>query len=304
MSVGIVQGLSLKTIEQGVPGTSLGDTWHAIWSVYVAESAVGYGDFGPQTHLGRMLCIISIYLGIVILAFVIPKSNSWLSLTNTEARLYRQLRHWHAGQTKIKLLAVILVQRYWRLCQARKGHTPHLLTFVRANRILMEFKLKLRRVKAKDSGNFKDTIDSFEKVCDLQLKKTIDLLRPCIEMKKDVRTIQAFALINKELATFNQIKSICTVYCQQGTPSYTVQVRLCTSASRKSLGSGERSSNVKLGKARVSAFLKLKRRLVVLSSPRLSLTSRGSFGVARSSNGDVSSSPVVEDLSPNTSAFY
>ena len=104
--VGLVLGLCVNAVEHGVPGSQLIDHWHSIWTVYVAQAGIGYGDYNPRTHLGRAFCIISVFSGVGLLSFIIPKTQVWLSLTPGETQLYRQLRRMKDGQANLMDAAV------------------------------------------------------------------------------------------------------------------------------------------------------------------------------------------------------
>ena len=63
--------------------------WNAIWCVFVSMTTVGYGDFFPKTHFGRILiifaCIIGIYFVSMMMIFMTQKSI----LTENEQKAYK-----------------------------------------------------------------------------------------------------------------------------------------------------------------------------------------------------------------------
>ena len=50
-------------------------------------TSVGYGDFFPTTHIGRIICYFSVGLGGVIFGFIIFAFTSYVLITNDEERV-------------------------------------------------------------------------------------------------------------------------------------------------------------------------------------------------------------------------
>lgn len=63
--------------------------WNALWCVFVSMTTVGYGDFFPNTHLGRMIiiaaCIVGIYFVSMTMVFMTSKSV----LSELEMKAYK-----------------------------------------------------------------------------------------------------------------------------------------------------------------------------------------------------------------------
>jgi hypothetical protein len=70
--------------------------WNAMWCIFVSMTTVGYGDFYPKTHLGRVVtiaaCLVGIYCVSMMMVFMTKESY----LTDSELKAYNLI-------TRIKL---------------------------------------------------------------------------------------------------------------------------------------------------------------------------------------------------------
>lgn len=178
----------MNAVEQGVPGSPLSDHWHSIWSVYVAQAGIGYGDLGPKTHIGRAICLLSVFVGVGILSFVIPKSHIWLSLTAGEEALYRQIRHIRDGHANLSSLAAMVIQRYWKLQLYRRKQMQRLGEVMKFNRVIHEFRFRLNLLKASYSPSLREGIDSLRHHSERQITKVSKYLQICKTFKTQVKT--------------------------------------------------------------------------------------------------------------------
>ncbi len=70
--------------------------WNAMWCIFVSMTTVGYGDFYPKTHLGRVVtiaaCLVGMYCVSMMMVFMTKESY----LTDSELKAYNLI-------TRIKL---------------------------------------------------------------------------------------------------------------------------------------------------------------------------------------------------------
>ena len=63
--------------------------WNALWCIFVSMTTVGYGDFFPKTHFGRIIgifsCVVGIYFTSMMMIFLTKKSI----LTENELKSYK-----------------------------------------------------------------------------------------------------------------------------------------------------------------------------------------------------------------------
>lgn len=73
-----------------------------MWGTVIAITLVGYGDFVPVTHIGRVMIITSVIIGNVILALTVvslsniqefsPQQRKAYELINSDVGLYKLYR--------------------------------------------------------------------------------------------------------------------------------------------------------------------------------------------------------------------
>jgi hypothetical protein len=63
--------------------------WNALWCVFVTMTTVGYGDFFPKTHFGRILIIFSAFVGIYFISMMMIIMTQKSILTESEQRSYK-----------------------------------------------------------------------------------------------------------------------------------------------------------------------------------------------------------------------
>jgi len=63
--------------------------WNAIWCVFVTMTTVGYGDFFPKTHFGRIFIIFSAFVGIYYISMMMLIMTQKSILTESEQRSYK-----------------------------------------------------------------------------------------------------------------------------------------------------------------------------------------------------------------------
>ena len=307
--VGLVLGLCVNAVEHGVPGSQLIDHWHSIWTVYVAQAGIGYGDYNPRTHLGRAFCIISVFSGVGLLSFIIPKTQVWLSLTPGETQLYRQLRRMKDGQANLMDAAAMVIQRYWKLRQYRIKQLPRQKIVLEFNRVLQEFRFRSNMLKAFYSRTLREEMNSLRVKCERQIQKLNKYLQSCKAIKKDVKDIQAFALATAEFANFSKIKIISksaklrvpiSDFPAPRNPSL-LDVHTYTNSARSSTV----AAKIKREHLRNLAFHNLQRRIAQRYSPSASFLSRGSGAALASSMDNSATDPMDReaDSSPINSAY-
>ena len=63
--------------------------WNALWCVFVSMTTVGYGDFYPKTHFGRILVIISCSVGIYFISMMMIFLTQKSILSESELKSYK-----------------------------------------------------------------------------------------------------------------------------------------------------------------------------------------------------------------------
>ena len=63
--------------------------WNALWCVFVSMTTVGYGDFYPKTHFGRIFVIISCSVGIYFISMMMIFLTQKSILSESELKSYK-----------------------------------------------------------------------------------------------------------------------------------------------------------------------------------------------------------------------
>jgi hypothetical protein len=69
-----VFGLALRTAERPYKEHSKQDwdyLWNGMWCIIITMTTVGFGDFVPTTHLGRLIGVISCFWGTFLVSLMV-----------------------------------------------------------------------------------------------------------------------------------------------------------------------------------------------------------------------------------------
>ena len=69
-----VFGLALRTAERPYKGTSKQDwdyLWNGMWCIIITMTTVGFGDFYPSTHLGRVVGVVACFWGTFLVSLMV-----------------------------------------------------------------------------------------------------------------------------------------------------------------------------------------------------------------------------------------
>ena len=166
-----VFGLCINSLEHGAAGSSLHDPWDSYWFTVVSQSGIGYGDFVPHTHLGRVVTSLDIIAGLMLLALVVRKSAESLQFTRQQAKLYRAVGHRKGMNTVMQDLGARLIQRWWLLVLARKRGGRRLELVIKLVRVLHRFRVHLKKLKALEEATLEEELELFEQHTKIRLKQ-------------------------------------------------------------------------------------------------------------------------------------
>ena len=279
-------GLCLNVVEHGVPGTSLTETWNSIWCVIVAQSALGYGDYTPQTHAGRFIIALSIVSGVAILSMIMMKSQMSLEFTEAESSLYRKICYKEGAKKYLSKLGVELLQRWWKLVIVRRKMCVRLKYVRNFHRLLSLFRLNYKKVEALKSITFEEDVESFGESVVARLQSLSVFLNELSGI-----SYQAQRLVTNEFSLLNKTRSISS-WCRkrlQVTPSpASPEKPMLHIDTKRSSQNSIRFNNtavmkLKRQKARDKAFKKLQMKLAGDASPFTAIFTLGFSAAARGS---------------------
>ena len=89
----LVFGLIIRILERPYAidngsGQDYGYIWNAFWLVIITMFTIGYGDFYPQTHLGRVLVIIACIWGMFLVSMLVVQLSRATLHTQNESRAF------------------------------------------------------------------------------------------------------------------------------------------------------------------------------------------------------------------------
>ncbi len=67
--------------------------WNAVWLVVVTMTTVGFGDFYPRTHFGRLIDALVALAGIFMMSMVIMVINNQFQMNSQEKKVSRITAH-------------------------------------------------------------------------------------------------------------------------------------------------------------------------------------------------------------------
>ena len=86
--------------------------WNAMWLVIITMCTVGYGDFFPRTHIGRMIIVIACFWGVFLISMMVVTLTESSEFTKSESRAFEILsrlnRKEEAKKTAAKAIYVAL----------------------------------------------------------------------------------------------------------------------------------------------------------------------------------------------------
>lgn len=90
----LIGGFLLRVFEQplkGVAGQNFSYS-NSFWNVIVTMSTVGYGDFFPKTHFGRIVGVLICIWGVVVVSIFVVTVTNMLAFDPTEEKTYSLLQ--------------------------------------------------------------------------------------------------------------------------------------------------------------------------------------------------------------------
>ena len=124
LSIILYFGYLIRTVEitfQSADGSSFHFTYilDSFWMTMATMTTVGYGDFYPRTHVGRIMAIFSCLIGQFIVSALVVALQNFVSLSTDEERAYSHLKH-IMYQDEMKVKAANVIRAALRLSRHKK----------------------------------------------------------------------------------------------------------------------------------------------------------------------------------------
>lgn len=66
--------------------------WNGFWCIIITILTVGYGDYYPQTHLGRMIAVVACLWGTFLISLMVVSLTMSVEFTSQEEKAYEELK--------------------------------------------------------------------------------------------------------------------------------------------------------------------------------------------------------------------
>lgn len=150
----LIFGYGLRNIElafvKSVPLSSYQDwtyIWNGFWCIIITILTVGFGDYYPQTHLGRVIAVVACLWGTFLISLMVVSLTISVEFTPQEEKAYEELKNAEASFKLRKKAAKII----------RLGHQLKI-----SNENLNNSNLKYSKLEyLKIYNEFKSMIDEF-----------------------------------------------------------------------------------------------------------------------------------------------
>lgn len=92
--------------------------WNSFWLIVVTMSTVGYGDFYPITHFGRLVVVIASFWGMIMVSQFIYTMEIQSNFSPAQAKAYELLQRLQK-RNDLRQDAALLIQSWWQYYQSR-----------------------------------------------------------------------------------------------------------------------------------------------------------------------------------------
>lgn len=107
----------LRIFERGLDslsGLAFGNYWNCIWCIIITMTTVGFGDFYPSSIIGRIIGIVSCFIGVFLISMLVVTITNLLNLSVYEKNAYLILEKTELKKDKDEL-AKKVITKYFKL---------------------------------------------------------------------------------------------------------------------------------------------------------------------------------------------
>ena len=117
----LIFGFALRNVELGFMEykpqqqfQNWATIWNGFWCIIITMLTVGYGDFYPQTFLGRIIAIIACLWGTFLISIMVVSLTNSTEFTAQEQKAYDELKNYEQ-QNQLKQKGLLLILRTVKL---------------------------------------------------------------------------------------------------------------------------------------------------------------------------------------------
>jgi hypothetical protein len=212
----LLGGLLMRVFERSA-SSNFSYIWSGFWLIGITITTVGYGDIVPTTHIGRLICGLSAIFGMCVLSYAIDVVQTSFTIElSAEAQLAGTLLYQKKLDGRVKELAVVFIQRWWRLHLKRRQRQPRHQEVYKFMVHLSRFAGFISRFLKFEDLHLTNIADSMDRNSTREFKKTTKLFTSLKSSKEIVRVRQSSNLklesYHFELANIRYAKFIRSIF--------------------------------------------------------------------------------------------
>ena len=172
-----LSGILLRIFERSVPSATVKSFYDSLWLVAYTQCTIGYGDVTAVTHIGRLLCVCAGVSGVLTLSLLVSTLVGSVGLSVKEKVFLTALYSKHTSRTRLFNLAVVLLQRWWRLTRARMNKWSRFHILGKYASIMTRFRMRHRLLISKENPEVDELIHNAKQRIHQELTNYIQRLR-------------------------------------------------------------------------------------------------------------------------------
>jgi hypothetical protein len=219
----LIFGYGLRNIElafmQKAPINKFQDwryIWNGFWCIFITVLTIGYGDYYPQTHVGRALAVLACLWGTFLISLMVVSISSSVDFTPQEQMAYDEIKR-DRMKIKLKTKALTMIRhasilknvinqhrdsvtvneneyeyKYYKMTinQALKKYKKALQDFqsFRSHVICQDYEVSTETMLSKINHTITDEMEELVNISNLNVTSLKGHLGYSIEVQKQIKT--------------------------------------------------------------------------------------------------------------------
>ena len=167
--------------------------WNAMWMIVITMTTVGYGDFYPQTHMGRFVVVIACFCGVFLVSMMVVTLTESSEFSKSERRAYEILSRLKA-KDESKHYAERVVKEsvlLWTFKRHKAKKDKLQLKYMQMINVLKRFKEKQEEWQTYEAPTEEMLRQLTEKI-DVDLEELKSLIASLIEIEQRLKKVEDF----------------------------------------------------------------------------------------------------------------
>lgn len=171
--------------------------WNSMWLVIITMCTVGYGDFFPRTHIGRIIIVIACFWGIFLISMMVVTLTESSEFTKSESRAFEILSRLNRKEEAKKTAArAVYIALKTNLYSVKYKKDPDYIKTKRIlnehlKRVLEQFKLEQQEWKQWDLP-IEEMLRQLTEKLDVDLEELRNKIYSVVEIDHQLQRIEKF----------------------------------------------------------------------------------------------------------------